>query len=138
MRERCAAGGPALPRDGDAARSRKRQWTLIPPKGIGTTTPLVSSGIFMGDEPSRLDEHGRDRIDEQRMSGTTSTMLLRATLIASAIFIAHGADARSPKENAQGTAIGSGIAVLVDGGGGVFSGATAGLLVNSISRRGQR
>jgi hypothetical protein len=77
-------------------------------------------------------------MDEQRMSGMARKMLLRATLIASAVLIAHGAHARSPKENAQGTAIGSGIAVLVDGGGGVFSGATAGLLVTSISRRGQR
>jgi hypothetical protein len=131
-------GGRALGGTGEAARPCKRQWTFLPPKAIGTRTPIVSSGIFLEDKLARLDEHGPGRMDEQRMSGTTSKMLLRATLIASAVLIAHGAHARSLKENAQGTAIGSGIAVLVDGGGGVFSGATAGLLVNSISRRGQR
>lgn len=46
------------------------------------------------------------------------------------------AEARNVKELAQGAAIGAGIAVLVDGGGGVLSGATAGLLVTAISRRG--
>ena len=65
-------------------------------------------------------------------------MLTRAALLAAAIvLIGPNAYARTPKQQAQGANIGSGIAVLVDGGGGVFSGATAGVLVSAISRRGQ-
>lgn len=48
------------------------------------------------------------------------------------------AEARSVKELAQGALIGAGIAVLVDGPGrGVLTGATAGVLVAAISRRGR-
>jgi hypothetical protein len=61
-----------------------------------------------------------------------------ALLAASIVLVAHSAYARTPKQQAQGSNISSGIAVLVDGGGGVFSGATAGILVSSISRRGQQ
>jgi hypothetical protein len=67
-----------------------------------------------------------------------SNMLSRAALLAATItLIAYNAYARTPKQQAQGASIGSGIAVLVDGGGSVFSGATAGVLVSAISRRGQ-
>jgi hypothetical protein len=67
-----------------------------------------------------------------------TNMLTRAALLAAAIvLIGPDAHARTPKQQAQGANIGSGIAVLVDGGGGVFSGATAGVLVSAISRRGQ-
>jgi len=52
-------------------------------------------------------------------------------------FSATDADARRAKELAQGAVIGSGVGVLVDGGSGILSGATAGLLVAAISRRGQ-
>lgn len=48
------------------------------------------------------------------------------------------ADVRRAKELAQGALIGAGIGVLIDGPGrGVLSGATAGLLVAAISRRGR-
>jgi hypothetical protein len=51
---------------------------------------------------------------------------------------ASTAEARSVKELAQGALIGAGIAVLVDGPGrGVLTGATAGMLVAAISRRGR-
>ncbi len=68
--------------------------------------------------------------------------LLLARLLPAAVVIcaisASDADARRVKELAQGTLIGAGIGVLVDGSGrGVLSGATAGLLVAAISRRGR-
>ena len=51
---------------------------------------------------------------------------------------ASTAEARNVKELAQGALIGAGIAVLVDGPGrGVLTGATAGMLVAAISRRGR-
>lgn len=51
---------------------------------------------------------------------------------------ASHADARRIKELAQGALIGAGVGVLVDGPGrGALSGATAGLLVAAISRRGR-
>jgi hypothetical protein len=51
---------------------------------------------------------------------------------------ASTAEARSVKELAQGALIGAGIAVLVDGPGrGALTGATAGVLVAAISRRGR-
>jgi hypothetical protein len=51
---------------------------------------------------------------------------------------ASTAEARNVKELAQGALIGAGIAVLVDGPGrGVITGATAGMLVAAISRRGR-
>jgi hypothetical protein len=51
---------------------------------------------------------------------------------------ASNAKARNVKELAQGALIGAGIAVLVDGPGrGVLTGATAGILVAAISRRGR-
>lgn len=56
--------------------------------------------------------------------------------VLSLLLMAHDAEARNLKELAQGAAIGAGIGVLIDGSGGVLSGATAGLLVAAISRRG--
>lgn len=56
--------------------------------------------------------------------------------VLSLLLMAHDAEARNLKELAQGAAIGAGIGVLIDGSGGILSGATAGLLVAAISRRG--
>jgi hypothetical protein len=56
--------------------------------------------------------------------------------VLSLLLSAHAAEARGVKELAHGAAIGAGIGVLIDGSGGVLSGATAGLLVAAISRRG--
>ncbi len=50
---------------------------------------------------------------------------------------AFDADARRSRDLARGAAIGAGVGVLLDGGRGVMSGATAGLLVAAISRRGR-
>ena len=61
-----------------------------------------------------------------------ATKVIALTLI----LMSQSAEARNLKELAQGAAIGAGIAVLVDGAGGVLTGATAGLLVASIGRRG--
>jgi hypothetical protein len=57
-------------------------------------------------------------------------------LVLSLLLMAHDAEARNLKELAQGAAIGAGIGVLIDGSGGILSGATAGLLVAAVSRRG--
>lgn len=47
------------------------------------------------------------------------------------------ANARRARDLARGAAIGAGVGVLLDGGRGVMSGATAGVLVAAISRRGR-
>jgi hypothetical protein len=47
------------------------------------------------------------------------------------------ASARRSRDLARGAAIGAGVGVLLDGGRGVMSGATAGVLVALISRRGR-
>lgn len=65
--------------------------------------------------------------------------LLFASMLAIALLAsgAIDAEARKPNDLARGAAIGAGVGVLLDGGRGVMSGATAGVLVAAISRRGR-
>lgn len=65
--------------------------------------------------------------------------LFRAIVVAMSLLAISPVDAnaRRARDLAQGAAIGAGVGILVDGGQGVLSGATAGLLVAAISRRGR-
>lgn len=76
------------------------------------------------------------------MPGRRSTSKLKACVLLAAACVltvsASQADARRIRELAKGVLIGAGVGVLLDGPGrGVLSGATAGLLVAAIGRRGR-
>lgn len=94
----------------------------------------VSCGGYRDNETSlqeRIEMTGR------RLTLKTWTYLLVGAASMTAAD-ASVADVRRAKELAQGALIGAGIGVLIDGPGrGVLSGATAGLLVAAISRRGR-
>ncbi len=70
--------------------------------------------------------------------GMNSRLLRTSMMVLGLLAVgAFDADARRSRDLARGAAIGAGIGVLLDGGRGVMSGATAGLLVAAISRRGR-
>ncbi len=70
--------------------------------------------------------------------GMNSRTLLTSLMVLGLLAVgAFDADARRSRDLARGAAIGAGVGVLLDGGRGVMSGATAGLLVAAISRRGR-
>lgn len=74
----------------------------------------------------------------ERRRNSKLRMCVRLGAVSMIVAGITAAEARSIKELAQGALIGAGIAVLVDGPGrGVLTGATAGMLVAAISRRGR-